>query len=465
MVRRLNLNVSRRLKLLLLLLGLVLIAAVAGTWMLPRVIAAMPSQYRQRLPHELVRLVTTPLPTALPAPAVGVSQADITIPDIILPTATRESTAPTATATPLATPTQTRSLEAAPLPSALPATSTPIPSPTLTVPPTSTPTATVEPLPAAAVIEGLENIPQKFNNCGPTNLSISLSFYGHAVDQLDIAAILKPSYDDRNVSPEELVRYVNERTPLRATLHYGGNLALLKRFIAFGFPVVIEKGLTPNEWEGWMGHYLTLSGYNDFAEEFYSMDTFLGPWDGSARVDTYDNIARQWGHFNYNFFVVFPPEEESVVHSILDGTWLDPVVMWQSAALKAQSEIENDATNAFSWFNLGTSLTRLGQLTDQLEFYQNAAAAFDKAREIGLPARMLWYQFDPYVAYLEVDRIDDVLTLTNATMAGGGRDVEETHLYRGHALRALGDAAGANAAYRQALQLNPNFLLAQQALN
>ena len=126
--------------------------------------------------------------------------------------------------------------------------------------------------------------------------------------------------------------------------------------------------------------------------------------------------------------------------------------MWRAAALRAQAEIEVDPDNPFAWFNLGASMTRLADLMGQHPLFEAAAVAFDHARQIGLPPRMLWYQFEPYLAYLEAGRIDDVMTLTGVTMAGGGWDVEETHLYRGHALLASGDANGARAAYRQALE-------------
>jgi cytochrome c-type biogenesis protein CcmH/NrfG len=72
---------------------------------------------------------------------------------------------------------------------------------------------------------------------------------------------------------------------------------------------------------------------------------------------------------------------------------------------------------------------------------------------------MLWYQFKPYQAYLEVGRIDEVLALTLSAQS-----VEETHLYRGHALLAAGDIGGAEGSYRRALQLNPNFTVADEAL-
>ena len=46
----------------------------------------------------------------------------------------------------------------------------------------------------------------------------------------------------------------------------------------------------------------------------------------------------------------------------------------------------------------------------------------------------------------------------------GGRNVEETYLYKGHALAFLGDGAAAVQAYEEALRLNKNFYPAQWAL-
>jgi tetratricopeptide (TPR) repeat protein len=163
--------------------------------------------------------------------------------------------------------------------------------------------------------------------------------------------------------------------------------------------------------------------------------------------------------------LVYPVERETAVATLLTAQYTDPRLMWQNAAQTAQVETDARPDDAFAWFNLGTSLTHLGQLTDQSEFYENAAAAFDRARTIGLPRRMLWYQFQPYAAYLAVGRSEDVLTLATATeVSEGGRNVEETFLYVGHAHLAAGNISQAKVAYNQAIQLNPNFAAARQAL-
>jgi tetratricopeptide (TPR) repeat protein len=250
-------------------------------------------------------------------------------------------------------------------------------------------------------------------------------------------------------------------------VHSGGDIEMMKRFIAAGFPVVIEKGYEPNtaSSEGWFGHYLTVFGYDEEQQVFHSMDSYLKVDEVLGRADSYDDIERYWQQFNYTFYVVYEPEQEPVVHGILGTEMLQSARMWELAAQRAQQEIEQDPDDAFAWFNLGTSLTRLGELTGSAGYYENGAAAFDQARALGLPPRMLWYEFRPYLAYMKVGRYDDMIALAEAVMeTQGGRNVEETYLYKGHALLFQGDVAGASAAYRRAIELNENFYPAEIAL-
>jgi tetratricopeptide (TPR) repeat protein len=163
--------------------------------------------------------------------------------------------------------------------------------------------------------------------------------------------------------------------------------------------------------------------------------------------------------------LVYRPEQENQVREILGPVMVEPLLMWQQAALAAQEQLETEPENAFIWFNLGTNLTELARLTGETGYYQSAAAAFDRAREIGLPFRMLWYQFRPYVAYLAVGRFEDVSVLVNAVLStSGGLDVEETYLYQGYLRRAMEDVQGAVAAYREAVRLNPGYEAAVMAL-
>jgi tetratricopeptide (TPR) repeat protein len=426
---------DKRGRFLIIIAVIGLAVGLIGWTLLPGLIGALPGRVKEQLPGRVLALALTPLPTALPAPerVEGVATAVILIPTLPPPS-------PTATATTTHPP----------------ATGNPPPATTTRPPPaTPTPTATSHQLPATSHLPGLTIVPQKFNNCGPTNLSLVLNYYGVADDQFDVAAIIRPTYEDRNVSPEEMAYYVNENTPLRAALHRGGDLELLQRLLAAGYPVIIETGLLLSEREGWMGHYLTLIGYDAAEEQFISLDTFRGPWDGSGRADSFAWVAEYWSHFNNVFLVVYPAADEAEVANLIGPERRNPLTMWRQAAEQAEQAAQREPENGFAWFNLGSSLTRLGNLTGESDYYASAAEAFDRARLAGLPWRMVWYQFEMYEAYLGNGRYEDILTLTAAAIQSGGNFVEETHLYRGHALAALGELPAARTAYNQAINLNP----------
>ncbi|MCK4976929.1 MAG: tetratricopeptide repeat protein, partial [Anaerolineales bacterium] len=95
---------------------------------------------------------------------------------------------------------------------------------------------------------------------------------------------------------------------------------------------------------------------------------------------------------------------------------------------------------------------------------QEAAQAFDEARELGLPQRMLRYQFTPFFAYFHTRRIEDLLALTEYALQITP-NAEEALLWHGWALYRSGDTNGAIADFRAALAENPNYPDAQYALD
>jgi tetratricopeptide (TPR) repeat protein len=431
----------------LALAGLAALLLLGAVWALPPAARILPARVQAQIPDRLWALVETPLPTALPA--ARVTAVPIAA-DLFQPV----TSTPTAVSAPLPTFTPSAAEVAPPTPTPIPPTPTPVPSPT----PTGAP-------PSASRIDGFRIIAQTFNNCGPANLTMALNYFGHNVHQADVSAIVNPIREDANVNPWELVAYTNAHTPLTAEYFAGGDLDLLKRLIAAGFPVIVEKGYQPSERLGWMGHYLTLVGYDDARQAFTAMDSYLGPWDSRGLHIAYEDLHTYWQQFNHTFIVVHPPQKSAQAAAILGPAMLDREAMWRQAGQKAQTAITADPNNAFAWFNLGTNLVRLGQLTSSQVYFDNAAAAYDQARAIGLPWRMLWYQFDIYEAYLAAGRYEDVIALANLTVSGAGdRIIEESFLYRGHAYLALGNPAQARLDYRRALALNPNFAAAQAAL-
>ncbi len=311
--------------------------------------------------------------------------------------------------------------------------------------------------PATELLGGFTYAKQTWNNCGPANITMALSYYGWRDDQTVAAAYLKPDREDKNVTPGEMVSFVNERSGVRAITRIGGDLNMIKSFIAAKFPVIIEAGGTVFEGYDWLGHYQTIVGYDDLQGLFYIYDSYLGAGEtGAGLQESYATVNENWKHFNRTFIVVYEQERELEVRRIL-GDLADPMQAAEKALEVAQEEARTNRQDVFAWFNIGTAYTRL-------ERYEEAAAAYDQALRIGkLPWRIMWYQFGPFEAYFNVGRYDDVLALVNANLTNGAQYVEETYYWQGRVFEAQGDTAAALSAYNRALQHNPRYTAAQTA--
>jgi hypothetical protein len=334
---------------------------------------------------------------------------------------------------------------------------TPFPTPTSlpTAVPTPLPTPTDPPVPVSYRLNGIKRVFQKWNDCGPANLTQALQYYGWSGTEDDARLAIKPTNDDRNVSPYELVEFVRNKTGVKAIARVGGNLTLLKRLISSNFVVIIEKGYDLPD--GWSGHYLTLLGYDDARGIIYGGDTNLGfgP-DGLGLPEKYEDIDTRWQSFNRTYIVVFPADRETELAGIL-GPDADPSQNLKRAADLAQRELNQKRDNAFVWFNLGSTLTQLGD-------YKRATVAFDQARNTGtqLPWRMLWYQFAPFEAYYRMGNFQEVKALADVTLANA--PIEEARYWRALATAAMGNKTTAIAELKVVRQFNPNFKPAADAL-
>lgn len=342
---------------------------------------------------------------------------------------------------------------------ALAPTSTPtvLAGPTETPAPSATPSLTPTPIPASVALEGIRHEYQKFNNCAPASLSMALSYWGWTGDQIEARAYLRPSFeaDDKNVNAFELVDFVEKQTDLDALWRVGGDLDMLKRLLAAGFPVLIEKGLDPHD-DAWMGHYQVISGYNDAKGQFRVYDSYEGPPE--AYGVPYETIAQFWRHFDFVYVVIFPPERAAQVQSIL-GPNSDPLWNFQAAAELALAEANSlsGREQFFAWYNRGTSLVFLQDYAGAAQAYDNAFAIYATLSEEERPWRVLWYQDGPYAAYYYTGRYQDVLNLAHTALVTVDKPVlEETYYWRGLAKEALGDHEGALEDLNRAFALNPN---------
>jgi tetratricopeptide (TPR) repeat protein len=342
-----------------------------------------------------------------------------------------------------------------PVPTAFPVTPVPTPSsitetaeaPTPTL--TPAPTGTSAPLPAQVLLPSPLFELQTPNNCGPATLSMALQLYGWEGSQEDIGAQIKPVLQDRNVNPEELAYYVrNFAGWLNIQYRVMGNIPTLKKLLAANYPVIVESvtSLDPNDALGptddlWAAHYLLLTGYDDAARTFTIQDSY----HGADLSISYEQLQEEWEPFNNLYMVIYFPQDEAELQSLLGADW-DVDMNRQRALDSAQALTESDPEDPYAWFNLGSDLV-------YFERYEEAARAYDRAREIGLPLRMFRYQFGPFWAYFHAERIDDLLVLTDYARAITDMS-EEAWFWYGWALYRQNDFEGARKAWNKALSIN-----------
>ena len=324
--------------------------------------------------------------------------------------------------------------------------------------PTSTPAPSPTPLPASAQLPAPEWEKQDINNCGPATMAMYLRYYKWEGDQFDIANLLKPQREDRNVNVEELTYFARTRAGwLKTEFRVGGDIDLLKALLAAGFPVMIEEGtfLEATYWpddDHWAGHYLLLTGYDDATQTFTAQDSFRNP---DMKVP-YDEVDKNWQAYNRVYILIYQPDKESQIKDILGEHW-DVNANRQHALEVSKQETADDPENAYAWFNLGTNLV-------YFERYQEAARAYDTARNLGLPQRMLRYQFGPFFAYFFSGRNEDLIALTEYALQRTP-NAEEALLWHGWVMYREGKINEASADFWQALQENPNYEDARYALD
>jgi len=345
------------------------------------------------------------------------------------------------------------------------ATPTPV-GPTNTPAPTFTPTLTPTPLPEAVYLQGVkyEDQHNRWNYCGPANLSMAMTYWGWDGTRDIVGEAVKPNDKDKNVMPYEMQDFVTEQgNGLETVVRYGGDIDLIRRMVANGFPVMAEKGYYEIDYTGtlgWLGHYQFINGYDDAKQVLIVQDTYVRP--GIDHEISYEEFIEGWRSFNYLFMIVFPADRAEEVSATL-GPFAD--LEWSNRhaleTAEAESQLLTGIDLFFAYFNIGTSHVNLQE-------YGDATYAYDYAFETvypSLPAdgmrpyRVMWYQTWPYWAYFYSGRYQDVIDLANWTLIDTISEplIEESFYWRGLAREELGDIQGATDDMRQSVNLNPNF--------
>ncbi|MPM45900.1 hypothetical protein SDC9_92592 [bioreactor metagenome] len=281
--------------------------------------------------------------------------------------------------------------------------------------------------------------------------------YGWKGDQQTVAAVIKPKDLDKNVNVEELASYAQSAAGLAAAVRVGGTLDLLQRLIAAGYPVIIERDFTLEKsfWPGddrWSSHFVLITGYDQSAGTLTTQDAYYGP---DVEVDA-EQLVRSWKAFNYVYMVLYPTADAGKVAALLGDGWSEEKA-YQTAVTTALQQTQADRTDLYAWFNLGSCYVGLGQ-------YESAWLAFNEARKIGLPQRMLRYQFGPFEAAYASGRAQDLQELVNYAMKTTPNS-EEALFWQGKLYLMEKQPAFARKSFLEALSARPGYAQAQSALN
>jgi len=428
-------------------LGLAVLTLLVLSFALVALVRVLPGRYAYYLPEPLQNVRHRPHPESLPTPLAVAGPGDGLTPTLV----------PTMTS--ITRPTETPNRRSHPTPTSTPTplldTATPSPMPSPTVEPSPTPTVLT-----SFTLTGLRHEHQAWNNCGPATLTMLLSYWGCERTQQDAAPVLKPDPDDKNVSPWEMTSYVRD-LGFQAITRVNGDLERLKALLRAGFPVIVETWYVRDASDQ-LGHYRLIVGYDDAAQQFATYDSLHGP---DIPIG-YRELDELWRVFNRLYLVAYTPERWDALAAIL-GPDLEDAAMYRRALEVARSEAANQPSDCvayadcadwvtFSWFNVGSSLNALGN-------HPEAVMAYDKARQLGLHYRMLWYQFGPYESYYQVGRYEDVITLADATLATA-RNLEESYYWRGKARLAQGSVDSARSDFKAALGYHESWPPALKAL-
>ena len=426
-------------------------AATAATTLPPSI------QPASEIPSPATAAPPTSLPTATLAPSPTPTTADTPPRTYIVQAGDTLSVIAAAHGVPLSTLIQTNALDdpdriIVGQELRLPATQTTNEPPTAESPnPASAqapPPAPITDLPAVAWLGPIRHEYQRLNNCAPATVAMALSFYGAGVTQYDLAPILKGGDQDKNVSPHEIVAYL-EQAGYGARVRVNGDLATLQRLVAHRIPVIIEQWLDRSGDE-LTGHYRLVTGYDRDAGIVRVADSYSGP---NLRLSVAE-FDRLWRAFHRLYIPVYRLDQAAQVAALIGADW-DDSIMRQRALASAQAEVEA-VGDLYAWFNLGDSYLALGQPIE-------AAKAFRRALALPTPPRLLWYRFGPLEAYNRAGQHHQALELANQVLAAAPM-LEEALLQQGIAYEAMGQLAAARASYQAALAANPRTAAAQQAV-
>jgi tetratricopeptide (TPR) repeat protein len=150
--------------------------------------------------------------------------------------------------------------------------------------------------------------------------------------------------------------------------------------------------------------------------------------------------------YNFEFVIAFRPAQADRVALLLGKDWSRESNLERLRA-RSQARVSAVPNDAFAWWGLGVSRLLLGTP-------KAAAAAFDQAVLVGLPAKHFWYQPEAFIAWNRVGAFETTRRVAVASLKGY-ENSSEINLALAVALEGLGRKSEAVLARRAAAREDP----------
>lgn len=231
------------------------------------------------------------------------------------------------------------------------------------------PAPVVVPKPAlpAATLGPMKQVWQSLNNCGPAAVVMALSTLGIDESQETARLALRGTDVRRGMGPQGVGPWVDQRFGLKSVWRMSGTNDEIKRLVTNGFaPMVTQWMQDPNISR--ISHWRTVRGYDDARAVFYVNDPMLGDNVPLA----YDWFARNWQPFSYRYMVIYEPEDEPLIRSIIGERW-DDYVMRERHYQRMKLEAAAQGTSA-AWIGYGEAAYQFGLFEEAVTAIENGLA-------------------------------------------------------------------------------------------
>ena len=232
----------------------------------------------------------------------------------------------------------------------------------------------VAPSRAAAALGPLLNIPQTWNNCGPTSVAEVLAYWGIARTQYQTKAVLRGDGNPYGMAPYDVPAYMRS-LGMRGLVGVGGSERLVKALVSNGFPVIVSQYVSATDH---VGHYRPVQSYDDAQGSFTSSDPYLG----QGHAIGYGEFDAIWQSTDRRFLVLYPPSKGPLLDAVLASVGWDKRVAYSHDLARVQGQLQGriaDTTGYGSHHNYYLSIAwdelQLGRMSAARAAIRQALAA------------------------------------------------------------------------------------------